>query len=295
MTMESNTFNFNRFWRYFKFDFDAFVSRYGISLLVMSSLGLSAELFCGFFSFIFGGEWHGMWGILRGMMFAIVAIIVLITAPAKLYGYVTDRKEGSAFLMLPASRLEKYVSMILITGVVVPLLFFTIYMGLDIMVCMIDPTCGGTIFNYLFCNNIIESIVPGADIPAEATEMFSQIRSMASPYIMFDDILQAALIFLLGAIIFKTSKTGKTLGCLILFSISLEALLTPIIGLIFFGSIHGMTAMNLAVATPDQMLDAFPVFGWFFRNAKVIDTVSDGAINCLLLFLIWLRIKKMKH
>ena len=160
---------------------------------------------------------------------------------------------------------------------------------------MIDPSCGNYIFNYLFCNIIIESIVPGADIPAEATEMFSQIRSMASPYIMFDDIFQAALIFLLGAIIFKTSKTGKTLGCLILFSISLEALVTPIIGLIFFGSIHGITSMNMAVATPDQMLDAFPVFGWFFRNAKAIDTVSDGLMNCLLLFLIWLRMKKLKH
>jgi len=296
MTMESNVFNFNRFWRYFRFDFDAFVSRYGISLLVMSSLGLSAELFCGFFSLILGGEWHGMWGMVRGVMFAVVAAIVLITAPAKLYGYVTDRKEGSAFLMLPASRLEKYISMVLITGVVVPFIFFTVYMGLDIMVCMIDPTCGGSIFNYLFCNEIIESMLPmGAEIPVEAQEMFSQIRSMASPYIMLDDIFQAALFFLLGAIVFKTSKTGKTLGCLILFSISLEALLTPIIGLIFFGSIHGLSTIDTMVTTPDQMLDVFPIFGWFFRNAKIIDTVSDGALNCLLLFLIWLRIKKMKH
>ena len=135
--MENEVFNFNRFWRYLKSDFNAFVSRYGISLLVMSTMAVTTDAFNGMFSFLLTGQWVGTVAPVRYLLFAIFGIIVMFTSPAKLYGYLTDRKEGSAFLMLPASRLEKYVSMVLITGVVVPFIFCLIYFGLDIVVCMV--------------------------------------------------------------------------------------------------------------------------------------------------------------
>ena len=294
--MESDVFSINRFWRYFKFDFDAFVSRYGISLLVMSTMAISTELFNGLFSLIFSGDWHGMWGPVRGLTFFIITLIVLMSSPAKMYGYITDRREGSAFLMMPASRLEKYLSMILISGIVVPLIYFTIYMGLDVMICMIDPTCGQSIFSFLFCQDLGAVVLPSESMAVVDWERyFSEIKSAVNPYLMFDDIFQATLFFLLGALIFKSSKTGKTLGCLILFSISLEAIITPIIGLIVFGSAKGMGVMDFDSMSPDQFGAMFPFFDWTFHHLRFLDTAWDVLMNCLLLFLIWLRLKKIKH
>ena len=47
--MENEVFSLNRFWRYLKSDFDAFISRYGITLLVVSTMPITCDIFTGVF------------------------------------------------------------------------------------------------------------------------------------------------------------------------------------------------------------------------------------------------------
>lgn len=293
--MENDVFSWNRFWRYLKSDFNSFISRFGVSLLVMSTMAVTTDAFNGLFSFFLTGNWIGMTEALRMILFVIFGIIVMITAPAKLYGYFTDRKEGSAMLMLPASRLEKYVSMVFITGIVVPFIFGVIYFGLDIMVCMVDHTCGKSLFNLLFYTDFT-SLFGG--IPAEMqdwSQYMTNITSVFTPFLYIDDIFYTLMLFLLGALIFKTSKTGKTLGCLILLALSLEMVLSPIIALTFMDKFRILSEGGFDDMTYEMFTQTFPLISWMGRHIILVDTVSDGLMNCLVLFLIWLRYSRMKH
>jgi hypothetical protein len=39
----------------------------------------------------------------------------------------------------------------------------------------------------------------------------------------------------------------------------------------------------------------FPFFSWVLRNLAILDTISDTLMNGLLMFFLWLRLKKIKH
>ncbi|MBR4842248.1 MAG: hypothetical protein IK006_04035 [Bacteroidaceae bacterium] len=293
--MENEVFNLNRFWRYLKSEFDSFVSRYGISLLVMSTMAVTTEAFNGLISLIVAGEWQGVVEPVRYVLYGIFGMIVLITSPAKLYGHLTDRKEGSAFLMIPVSRLEKFISMVLITCVVVPFIFNMVYLGLDILVCKIDPTCGTSMFSRLFLTDLEPLLAMGGEELQEWSQYLSGIASAATPFLYFDDLFQISLVFLLGALIFKTSKTGKTLGCLILLGLSLEMLLAPVFALSFFDKFRVLAESDFSGFTLESFRDTFPFISWVGRHLALVDTLWDTLLNCLVLFLVWLRLKKMKH
>ena len=294
--METEVFNLNRFWRYFKSDFDAFISRYGITLLVMSTLGLSLDLILGLFSLTSTGTWQGLIGPMRGALFFGTSAMVLIGSPAKLYGYLTDKKEGSAFLLLPVSTFEKYISMILITCIVVPLMFFMIYFGLDVMVCMIDPTCGTSLFSFIFYSNDFNLFNDETAMAmTEWNEFIEHFKVLLNPALYIDDIIGTSLMFLLGALIFKTSKTGKTLGCIILISIAIQIVITPILAITGLSAIKDLNSMDLTQLTADQFKTSFPFYSWIGLHLGLIDTLSDMFVNCLLLFFVWFRVKRIKH
>ena len=294
--MESEVFNLNRFWRYFKSDFDAFISRYGITLLVLSTLGLSMDLISGLFSLTTSGTWQGMIGPMRGTLFFVTSVMVLVGSPAKLYGYLTDKKEGSAFLLLPVSTFEKYISMILITCIVVPLMFFMIYFGLDVMVCMFDPTCGTSLFSFIFYSDNLNLFNgESAFAMTDWSEFVEHFKVLLNPALYIDDIIGTTLMFLLGALIFKSSKTGKTLGCIILISIAIQIVITPILAITGLSAIRDLSSMDLTQLTAEQFKTSFPFYSWVGLHLGLIDTLSDIFVNCLLLFFVWLRLKRMKH
>ena len=294
--METEAFNLDRFWRYFKSDFDAFISRYGITLLVLSTLGLSLDVVLGLFTLTSSGTWQGLAGPMRGSLFFVTAAMVLIGAPAKLYGYVTDKKEGSAFLLLPVSTFEKYISMILITCIVVPLMYFMIYFGLDVMICMFDPTCGTSLFSFIFYSDDLNMFnSESLSAMAEWSEFVEKFKVLFNPALYIDDIIGTTLMFLLGAHIFKTSKTGKTLGSIILISIAIQIVITPILAITGLNAFRELSNMDMTMFSAEQFKSTFPFYSWVGLHLGLVDTLSDIFVNCLLLLFVWLRLKRMKH
>lgn len=289
--MESTVSSNNRFGRYFRSDLRAAISNFGISLLVFSTMAATTELFNGLFSFMLSGEWHGMTVGLRAPLFIIFGVIMLLSSPSKLYGHLTDRKEGTAFLMLPASRFEKYISMILIACVIVPLFFVVVYFSLDALVCLLDPTAGESLFSVIFMNkfHINFNDFSANDIP------FESFKAFFSPWFYLDDFMQTSLIFLLGALIFKKSKVGKTLGCLILLALSLQLITTPIASIFMFDKMQMLSEMSNVDFNAEFFSANFPLLSWVLNHLVLLDTIQDIVMNGLLLFLVWLRLKKMKH
>lgn len=292
--MENEVFSLNRFWRYLKSDFDAFISRYGITLLVVSTMPITCDIFTGVFSLMNMGKWQGLEVYSRLAFFVMFGMILLVSAPARLYGHLTDRKEGSAFLLLPVSRLEKYISMILITCIVLPFIFILIYLGLDVMVCMIDSTTDVSVFSFIYSLEDFKATLAG--VPVEnLSRLLNNFGSLANPYLYIDDIIQVSLIFLLGAIIFKTSKTGKTMGSVILISLVFKLATAPILAYITnIENLYQMGNAGYLDYTSEAFSNSYPFYAWVWSHLTLIDTIWDNILNCLLLFFIWFRLKRIK-
>lgn len=291
--MKNDVFNFKRFGRYFVTDLRAAISNYGISLLVLATMILSIDLFVGAFTYVTTatGYWQGIGIGVRGTLTVIFAVVALISAPAKLYGHLTDKKDGTAFLMLPASTLEKYVSMVLICAVVVPVIYLGLTSIVDALTCLVDPTCGSSLIS-TYGEFKEKFILEMQEAQAEVPINMNGILKMANPILYADDIIQWILFFLLGAIFFKKSKIAKTIGSVILLSMAVSLIFTPIFVLSTFGQI---LTDDPAMLTPEYVFENGTILGWTMNHLALVDTIQDTICNVALLFLIWLRLKKMKH
>ena len=141
--MKNDIFNFRRFGKYFTSDIRTCTANYCLSLLTMAVLTpIATYALISGFAYLMGGSWEGPGAPTRAFIFFMMAVCLVVTMPVKCYGKLTEKQYGSFWLTLPASRLEKFISMIIITCIIAPIVGFGIYLGIDAIICAIDPTCG---------------------------------------------------------------------------------------------------------------------------------------------------------
>lgn len=291
--MKNDIFNLNRFGRYLMTDVKNAVSNYGISILVMATLGLSIDVFVGLFHMIVSEGWQGIGISARVPLFLLAFAVTLVSAPSKLFGHITEKKAGSAFLTLPVSTLEKTLSMVIVSCIMVPAAFVIVYLSIDLMVCSCDSTCGESLIEAAttFRADILDSLV--CRHISDLSVVMNKPESLVNPLLYIDDIVGVSLLFLLGALLFKKSKIAKTIGSIILICMVLSMIATP---LLVSGIKYDMVQLMLNnELTPVTFSQHFPVLTWICRNLALADTINDTVINLLLICLIWLRIKKINH
>lgn len=290
--MKNDVFSFNRFSRYLVTDVRNAVSNYGITILVMATLGLSFDVFTGLFTMIVSDGWQGMGIVARSVIALLAFLVILISAPSKLFGHVTDKKDGSAFLTLPVSTLEKTISMVLVSCVLVPAAFVIVYFAIDLIVCCCDQTCGESLISAVATIKV-EILDKLGDAMTELSAIMQNPEALVSPLLYVDDFIQISLLFLLGALIFKKSKIAKTIGCLILISMVISMITTPLMMIGIKDEIEQLLLEN--ALTPFNFSEYFPTITWICQHLALTDTISDTLMNLLLMFFIWLRIKKINH
>ena len=272
-------FNIRRFGKYFVSDLRGAAANFGLSLVLLACSGIIVYLFMGFFSLITSGAWDGSGPAIRFATLAISYVVLMISMPPKCYGHLTDKRAGSAWLMIPASTLEKYLSMVLITIVVIPAIFIGLHCGLDAILCAIDPNCGDSFFTIM---GTIPSLLD--EIPEIAVAEF--VTDMMRPYSFIDDHVYGILVFLLGAICFKKNKSAKTILCLIGLSMGVSMIVSPVV-------LHSMVSMAGSLA---EISDPSVIFNSpLFNNLKVFDTVSDLVLMAGLLVAVYFRVRTLKH
>lgn len=118
-------FDINRFYKTVRNDLNTNGRRYFIALLIfMAIMPLYLLL-----RFILGG---GPISInTRIISFVILAFILIFLAPFSLYKDANHRKRGLDFIMLPASGLEKFLSMFLICSIILPVTLIISYLFVD--------------------------------------------------------------------------------------------------------------------------------------------------------------------
>lgn len=294
--MKNDIFNFRRFGKYFASDISTCVANYGLSLMTISILfPVGTYTLSIIFNLLLGAIWEGPGMGLRFFVFAIAMFCMVVTMPVKCYGRITEKQYGSFWITLPASRLEKFLSMIIMTCIIAPVLGTAVYLGTDAIICALDNTCGRSLVTgglELFRNmgdlmditlNFVNESITIEDA-AVVQEIISQI---SNPWIYIDEIFSITLPFLLGAIFFKNGKTVKTFLALFAFSSATSIVLSPLMG--------NLAAEIVTSATSDQAAVMQLFSKGIFRNLILFDTVSDAIVNLALLTGIWIRIKTIRH
>lgn len=234
----NNVFSAKRFGKYFLYDLNNAKSNFGISLLILGLLPIIIFMISELFSLLFNGAFtNNSDASLPGrIMGACVAVaVVLMVGPVKLYGHVTDKRAGSSFLMLPASTFEKWLSMVLMVVLVLPVCFSCVYLLSDSLMGVIFPNSfGKPVFS-----------LPLDEVKAFMAEQLPNVH-FSIIGLTFANWVMYVLFFALGAIVFKKGKVGKCI--LVLFGLAMlfSLILTAIVGVSADADLESfLTGLNL--------------------------------------------------
>jgi hypothetical protein len=230
----NNTFDWTRFCKVVRKDFSNIWQNAGTSLLIITLLPILAWLL-----------WWALSGIedmpaivpeVRWCFIAGSVFLAAMVSPSRMYRTANLQKEGIYFAMLPASKLEKYLSMLLFTIVVCPLLCFLGGMVLDYFLTLLPF---GPYNKWLWQTDYLadaldgyRGLVSGAFPNVnENTLMLVQVFTpwKVVLYALLCHLSNVAL-FLFTNTIFKKHKVLQTLLWTWLISFVLNIVLTPIMG-----------------------------------------------------------------
>jgi len=216
----NNFFDIKRFGKYLSFDLRRCRNEYGISLLVLGLSPVLVFILVNLFNLVI----HGNFDVSQHLSIPVMGIAVLaaiLSFPQKVYGRVTEKKYGSSFLMIPASAFEKWLSMVIVVCVVLPVLLAALLLASDALLSLVFPSYGSS------------AIVKLAEASGKFSESTKDVFEISLGWSLFSNWCQNALLFTLGAIFFKTSKIAKTiLVCAGLCIVALSA------AVLVFGSIN---------------------------------------------------------
>lgn len=275
----SETFNFKRFLSFFRFDLRRLWQRHAKAAMLIGGAGLLLYMTVGIFSLLITFEWTS--SIMGARLFYFfIAFAVLELYTTQTYGHITKRKEGPDYLMMPASNLEKYISMMVNTLIVIPVLFVVTYFTLDALLCLVDPGCGQPLAIGIrdFWFNFVEDIY---DYNAHLGLRQIPVQySPASFVLLFGGSLCFNFLFYLFAgLLFRRLK--------ILFAILSSWGLSMVASL----------AMTLAIPFMVDKLEDLDEAGAaiFSDSIMTATTLTMIVLSLGLAWLCWIRLKKICH
>ena len=271
--MKNEMFNGQRFWTYFKYDLTKMWRNHVKAAILIGFSGLILYILGIAFNAVFNGVWAAPGFGSRVVVF-FIACFALELYQTRTYGYLTKRREGAAWLMIPASTFEKWLSMILITLVVIPVAFLATYVIIDAILALADPTYG-----QLLIGAAKTTIANAQQSLAEANDEYSTTWSLgifALPAIV--GYICNFLYFLLCGISFKRNKILWAFIILSIASIAFSTIMTTM------GLQSDYYEVN-ELAEAEELIHS--MIGW--------STIASGVLAAGFAGGIYYRIKTLKH
>ena len=277
----NNTFSFNRFKNLLLKDGKMYIRNFGTSLIVWCCLNAIFWIF----NLLFGSS--TMPPVRFGML-CIWTALAMMMVPSKVYGNANLSREGVGFAMMPVSSLEKFISMFIYCAIVTPIVVFFGGYLVDAFLS-IFPFGGFEKPIRLYSINEIIQMFNDTEGVVRAGEMDFPIEQVFPIGVMrtslYANIIQWSAIFMLGNMLFKKHKAGKTFASYL----GISYLISMIMGLVFFNReiMEGWIAKFEGMSTEQQIQ--------WFQNATTWGMVVDIIITLLLLFFTYRKIKTQKY
>ena len=231
----NNTFEWTRFCKVVRKDFSNIWQNAGTTLLIITLLPIAAWLLWWALSGIsdeippIAPEMR--WGFIVGVVY-----LAAIVSPARMYRTCNLQKEGIYFAMLPASKLEKYLSMLLFTIVVCPLMCLVGSIVLDYFLTLLPF---GPYYKWLWQTDYLAQALDGyrafkagsfPNLDQNLVLMASVITPAKGVLYLVMCHLSTVAMFLFTDTIFKKHKVLQTILWMWLISFVLNLILTPVMG-----------------------------------------------------------------
>ena len=221
----NNTFSFNRFKNLLLKDGKMYIRNFGTSLIVWCCLNAIFWIF----NLLFVSS--TMQPIRFGMLCTWTALAMMMV-PSKVYGNANLSREGVGFAMMPTSSLEKFLSMFIYCAIVTPVIVFFGGYLIDAFLSVFPfggfekPIRLYSLNEIIRMANDTEGVVNVGDFELSLEQVFPIGVMRTSLYV---GIIQWAAIFMLGNMLFKKHKAGKTIACYL----GIGYLLSMIFGQVF--------------------------------------------------------------
>ena len=279
----NNVFNLKRFGKYFVYDLNNAWNNYGISALVIALLPLIMLIFNVVFGLVFNGDATPLLLPMKVTLFLVVFAVVILSAPTKLYGRLTERRAGSDWLMVPASSFEKFLSMALMLCVVLPVSVFGLFALCDLLLGWIVPVYGGSMVKEIATN--FPSVADMAmTINGVSASGFTKGGLIAIAFLTW---CASILPFGLGAVCFKKGKAAKTILCIFALEIILSILLVVVFKAGFSNGFDFEQMMSRVMENATSGKAQF--WSNFLLNLKYLIVVGG------LLAALFFRVRTIKH
>lgn len=234
--MNYNTFNWNRFCKVVKKDARSIWQSMGTPIIIITLLPFALWLLWLVMGSVFGmGELPAIVPELRLLMILGCVSLVALMTPSRMYRTCNRQNEGMYFAMLPASKLEKYLSMVLFSFIVCPLICLLGSLVLDILLRLLPFGHYHQFFWQCTYLDVFWSpeFVNAEDMGAEGYTVFNMLFSPCRMafWFLLSYVYQVSIFFFTNTI-FKKHKVLLTFLSVWAIEFVLQLIMIPILGIV---------------------------------------------------------------
>lgn len=268
----NEVFDIKRLGRLIKYEVINYIPNFFKSLLIFASVIAAVWIFS--LTVDFNACPHSRAGLVNALF-----VLAIVLSPFIVYKDMNDRKKGYIYAMIPASTLEKLLSMIVLCVVIVPLLAYAVLTATDLLLWLLSKAGIGPFLHMEFYN------------PFTAVKLVDDEYLLPHIYPVFDSIIYFVNLIaytIMFNTIFRKNKVLKT----ILFNISMT-----------FAFVI-LTAVVVNITTPEFWEDMFEglvewldektdveLFGYLMTTVRCLTILMSMAFLSITYF----RIKKVNY
>ena len=271
----NNKFEWNRFCRVVAKDFKNIWPTFGPTLIIITALPVAVWLLMLVIDVNHTGEMPAIW---RSMMIGGLVELAAIMTPSRLYRTMNLRNEGIYFAMLPASKLEKFLSILLHTLIICPLIVLIGSYVVDFILWVLPfGSYAESIFSVDWAD--FSEFVDESELPTRYVWFWSLAGIIGN--------LATYLLFLFTATLFKNHKVLQTILWLWLISFVLSIIGMPIMTSYFSSDNFQVWVQTLV----SNGLELETLMNWFSGLMLGFNTV----LAVLFGWLSWRRLNRMPY
>ncbi len=263
----NSSFNIKRFGNVLRYDAMNYFKNFGWTLVVL----LAIPILIWFMLYVNMDDPDAMLNYHRYGFLLVLAIIAMILAPSRLYKNANDSRKGIQFAMMPASNLEKFLSMSIYCLIVTPILYLVGAVAIDSIFAIIpgNNPYHGFVFKHIFHTSIVK------------VEMSDYSNLLPLPFYQVFLLLSYVSIFMFTNMIFRKRKVSKTIGILALVGIIFMVVFIRII--LYYESIY---EYGIIPDDTQKILVKYAYYGYYVFN--IILTIA-------MLYFTYYKIRKQTY